>query len=164
MKKPSILSHLRDIILLPFTVTVIVPYLVINNSEHLLPDVLWTKVIGVVFALTGATFLFYTITLFGLFGNGTLAPWSPTQKLVIVGPYRYCRNPMISGVFFILIGESLFFHSTSILTWAGLFFCINTTYFLLAEEPSLERRFGEEYREYKRHVGRWIPRLRPYSP
>jgi protein-S-isoprenylcysteine O-methyltransferase Ste14 len=107
--------------------------------------------------------LIYTITLFGRFGNGTLAPWQPTQKLVVIGPYRYVRNPMISGVFFILIGESLILHSTSILEWAGLFFLINTTYFILSEEPSLEERFGQDYRQYKRHVGRWIPRLHPYT-
>lgn len=164
MAKPSLFSHLRDIIILPFTVTVIVPYFILDRSEQLIPDVLWVKIIAVLFALVGITLLFYTITLFGRFGNGTLAPWAPTQKLVVTGPYRYCRNPMISGVFFILIGESLFFHSTSIATWAGLFFCINTTYFILAEEPSLEGRFGDEYREYKRHVGRWIPRLKPYQP
>lgn len=164
MKSPSIFSHLRDIILLPFTVTVFVPYLILDRSETFLPDVLWAKVLGAHFAALGITLLFYTITLFGLFGNGTLAPWSPTQKLVVAGPYRYVRNPMISGVFFILIGESLFFHSTSIATWAALFFLINTTYFILYEEPSLESRFGEEYREYKRHVRRWIPRVRPFTP
>lgn len=164
MKRPSLFSHLRDIIVLPFTVTVIVPYLIHDGAEGFVPDMLTLKAIGVLFALAGAVLLFYTITLFGLLGNGTLAPWEPTQKLVVAGPYRYCRNPMISGVFFILIGESLFFHSTSIATWATLFFFINTAYFILAEEPSLERRFGDQYREYKREVGRWIPRLTPYIP
>lgn len=70
---------------------------------------------------------------------------------------------MITGVFFILIGESLIFHSTSILIWAGIFFLINTTYFLLFEEPGLHDRFGEEYLEYKRNVPRWIPRIKPYE-
>lgn len=161
---PSTAAHIRDIILLPFTVTVIVPYLVFDGRVRWIPDVIWIKLIAVVFGLAGITLLFYTIRLFGLFGNGTLAPWAPTQKLVVAGPYRYVRNPMISGVFFILIGESLFLHSTPIVNWAALFFCINTTYFILAEEPSLERRFGDDYRQYKKHVGRWIPRLKPYTP
>lgn len=160
MKGPSIFAHLRDIILLPFTVTVIVPYSIggWNNDR-----VLWMMIVGSLSGIVGITLLFYTIRLFGLLGNGTLAPWHPTQKLVVAGPYRYVRNPMISGVFFILIGESVFFNSTSIAIWAGLFFLINTTYFILAEEPSLERRFGEDYREYKRHVGRWVPRFTPYA-
>lgn len=164
MKGPSVVAHIRDIILLPFTVTVIIPYLIIDRSIQWIPDVVWLKVIAIAMGLTGITLLFYTIRLFGLLGKGTLAPWSPTQKLVVVGPYRYVRNPMISGVFFILIGECLFFHSTSMATWAAIFFAINTTYFFFVEEPSLEQRFGEEYREYKRHVRRWIPRFTPYLP
>jgi protein-S-isoprenylcysteine O-methyltransferase Ste14 len=35
---------------------------------------------------------------------------------------------------------------------------VNHAYFLLAEEPGLERRFGDEYRAYKRAVPRWVPR------
>jgi protein-S-isoprenylcysteine O-methyltransferase Ste14 len=163
MSTPSILSHLRDIILLPFTVTVIVPYLIIDPNAQLIPDILILKILAIILCLGGVTLLFYTITLFKIFGKGTLAPWAPTQKLLVIGPYRYVRNPMISGVFFILIAESLFLHSTSTATWSFLFFCINTTYFILAEEPSLERRFGDEYRQYKKYVGRWVPRLRPYS-
>lgn len=164
MSRPSIVAHIRDIILLPFTVSVIVPYLIIDGSIRWIPDVLWLKMIAGLIGLVGITLLFYTIRLFGLFGNGTLAPWHPTQKLVVLGPYRYVRNPMISGVFFILTGECLFFHSSSMATWAAIFFAINTTYFFLVEEPSLEERFGEEYREYKRHVRRWIPRFTPYLP
>ena len=61
---------------------------------------------------------------------------------------------------FILIGEGLWFFSTAILLWALTFFAINTLYFLIAEEPALERAFGDEYRQYKRRVPRWIPSLK----
>ena len=46
-----------------------------------------------------------TIRLFVTVGKGTLAPWNPTQKLVVQGVYRHVRNPMISGVMFILAGR-----------------------------------------------------------
>jgi protein-S-isoprenylcysteine O-methyltransferase Ste14 len=92
-------------------------------------------------------------------GKGTLAPWNPTQNLVIEGPYKYVRNPMISGVFFILISEALFFSSANILLWAVLFFLINTVYFILKEEPDLEKRFGDAYRQYKKDVPRWLPKM-----
>jgi protein-S-isoprenylcysteine O-methyltransferase Ste14 len=164
MGRPSFLKHLRDIILLPVTVTVIVPYLIIDPTDGLIADSLIIKITGIIVAIAGTTLLLYTIMLFGLFGNGTLAPWTPTQKLVVKGPYRYVRNPMISGVFFILVGECLFFHSTAIAIWAVIFFGINTTYFILIEEPSLESRFGAEYRMYKKHVGRWLPRTTPFTP
>jgi protein-S-isoprenylcysteine O-methyltransferase Ste14 len=40
---------------------------------------------------------------------------------------------------------------------------INTVYFILAEEPALERQFGNDYRRYKQHVPRWLPRWHPYA-
>ncbi len=111
---------------------------------------------------TGSFLFFYTVFLFKNIGKGTLAPWSEKQKLIVVGPYRYCRNPMISGVLFILISESLILHSLAILIWAGCFFLINTIYFLISEEPALERKFGDDYKQYKKHVSRWLPRITPY--
>ena len=66
-----------------------------------------------------------------------------------------------NSIVFILIGESLFFHSTNVLIWATCFFFINTVYFIFSEEPGLQARFGDDYRQYKEHVPRWIPRLTP---
>ena len=164
MKNPSLLRHIRDIILLPFTVSVVVPYFIYNPERQLVQDhSLLMKVCGLIVGLSGISMLVYTISLFGRFGKGTLAPWSPTQKLVVIGPYRYCRNPMITGVLAILLGEAGFLNSVEILRWAGLFFIINTVYFIIKEEPDLEKRFGEEYRIYKQNVPRWIPKLRPYK-
>ena len=163
MKNPSLIRHLRDILLLPFTMSVVVPYLIYNSQRRLVHESdLLLRISGLVIGLMGLSMLLYTISLFGRFGKGTLAPWDPTQKLVVVGPYRYCRNPMITGVFFILVGEAVFFNSVDILRWAGLFFIINTIYFVVKEEPDLEKRFGEEYRIYKKNVPRWIPNIRPY--
>jgi len=71
---------------------------------------------------------------------------------------------MILGVLFVLCGESILFTSSSIGIWAVLFFIINTVYFIFSEEPGLEKRFGMEYVEYKMHVPRWIPRIKPWYP
>jgi protein-S-isoprenylcysteine O-methyltransferase Ste14 len=105
-----------------------------------------------------------TISSFIRIGKGTLAPWAPTKRLVIKGPYRYVRNPMILGVMTVLFGEALGLWSKNILIWTGAFILINTVYFLFYEEPNLEKRFGEEYRIYKKHVPRWLPRLTGYQP
>jgi protein-S-isoprenylcysteine O-methyltransferase Ste14 len=104
-----------------------------------------------------------TISIFIRIGKGTLAPWSPTKKLVITGIYRYVRNPMIIGVLIVLIGESISILSLKILIWALIFFIINNIYFLFYEEPDLEKRFGNDYKEYKKNVPRWIPRFKPYT-
>lgn len=164
MNNPSILKHIRDILILPFTVTVIIPYLIHQNEQHFITGMgVLFKILGTVMGLSGFSIFLYTVLLFRWIGKGTLAPWTPTQKLVISGPYRYCRNPMITGVFFILLGETLFFRSLAILQWAILFFMINTVYFIIKEEPDLEKRFGSEYRRYKQRVPRWIPNLHPYQ-
>ncbi|HMV09056.1 MAG TPA: isoprenylcysteine carboxylmethyltransferase family protein [Cyclobacteriaceae bacterium] len=163
LHNPSLLKHLRDILILPFSVTVIIPLLIYENTNWFFFDNLALTIFGSVILSCGLALFLYTVVLFRTYGRGTLAPWTPTEKLVIRGPYRYCRNPMISGVFFILIGESMVYYSINILIWAGIFLLINTTYFVLKEEPDLYKRFGDEYSEYKRNVPRWIPRLTPYD-
>lgn len=163
MRNDSIVKHIRDIIILPVTVTVVIPYLIYDQSRTFTAGTLFTDIVGLLFLTPGLFLFFYTVYLFKTAGKGTLAPWAPTQKLVILGPYKYCRNPMITGVFFILIAETLFLQSTDMLIWASAFFLINTIYFILKEEPDLYKRFGDDYKKYKEGVPRWIPRFTPYS-
>jgi protein-S-isoprenylcysteine O-methyltransferase Ste14 len=158
-RSDSILAHLRDILLLPVLVTVVIPYF-IGTPENSAP--FYLQLIGCIVGVVGLSLFLYTVILFKIIGRGTLAPWSPKQRLVVTGPYQYCRNPMITGVFLVLIGEVIFFQSSALASYALIFFTINTVYFILVEEPGLLERFGNEYREYKMHVPRWIPRLRPY--
>jgi protein-S-isoprenylcysteine O-methyltransferase Ste14 len=162
MKSASLMAHLRDVLILPFTVTCIVPYLIYDPQQDLISNHTLIKIAGSLFLVSGLSLFLYTVFLFKKIGRGTLAPWSAKQKLVVAGPYRYCRNPMITGVLFILTGETFILHSTSIMLWAVIFFTINTLYFIISEEPGLLTRFGDEYREYKKHVPRWIPRITPY--
>src|SRR5690606_4281475 len=107
-----------------------IPYLIHDSEPAFIPDNLLTRSVGVLVFLSGLSLFLYTVYLFKAFGRGTLAPWDATQKLVIRGPYRYCRNPMITGVLFILIGETLFLHSANLLIWTTVFFLINTAYFI----------------------------------
>jgi len=96
-------------------------------------------------------------------GEGTLAPWDPPRRLVVRGPYRYVRNPMISGVILILFGEALLILSRAHFMWALTFLAINAVYIPLLEEPQLAGRFGEDYEVYRRNVPRLVPRLRPWE-
>jgi len=70
---------------------------------------------------------------------------------------------MISAVLAVLLGEALLFGSPALLVWCAVFLAANHAFFLLVEEPGLERRFGDEYREYKRSVPRWIPATTRYT-
>jgi protein-S-isoprenylcysteine O-methyltransferase Ste14 len=114
--------------------------------------------LGAILLVGGIILFSWCVVLFARVGRGTLAPWDPTQRLVAVGPYRYVRNPMISGVAAVLSGQVLLTGSRMLALWLLVFVAINQAYFLLWEEPGLERRFGESYREYKARVPRWIPR------
>jgi protein-S-isoprenylcysteine O-methyltransferase Ste14 len=104
-----------------------------------------------------------TIRLFVTVGRGTLAPWDPPQHLVVRGAYRHVRNPMISGVLFVLLGESLLTASLPLFAWFLAFLVVNSVYIPLSEEPGLVRRFGDDYLAYKRNVPRWVPRLKPWQ-
>jgi protein-S-isoprenylcysteine O-methyltransferase Ste14 len=146
--------------ILPITVLVIVPAWIEKNWTI---NINFSLFAGSTLVLIGLMIMVVCISSFIRIGRGTLAPWSPTRKLVVKGLYRYVRNPMILGVWIVLLGEALALKSQNILIWAASFFVINTIYFIVYEEPDLEDRFGEEYRDYKKHVSRWLPRLKPYE-
>lgn len=113
------------------------------------------KIGGIIVYMLGISMQLYTTSLFGRYTQGTLAPWQPTQKLIIRGPYRYCQNPMIPSVLMMLLGETLFFNTLGIMVWVCILFAMNTIYFIFKEEPSMLTRFGEAYNEYKKHVPSW---------
>lgn len=156
------LRHLLAILALPFNVLVTVPAVLLWRHGFQAPHALsLSTVLGVLLAAVGLSLMAATIGLFVRVGRGTLAPWSPTKRLVVQGPYRWVRNPMISGVLFVLLAEAMIFLSPAVLAWWAFFFMANAIYLPLSEEPGLEARFGEDYRRYKRQVPRWIPRVTP---
>jgi len=164
------LKHIRAILLLPVMVTLIIPGVILHATGTLNigragppPLNFMLPLLGVLLIGFGLTLVVKTNVLFIKIGKGTLAPWDATQKLVVHGPYRYVRNPMISGVFCILLGESAMLGSGPLFCWFLFFLALNLVYTPLFEERDLERRLGEEYRVYKKHVPRWIPRLRPWE-
>ncbi len=163
-------AQIKSIVTLPITVTGIVPALILWLTPFaigwnlLLPFSIILIVLGFICISFGIILLWITIHLFATRGNGTLAPWNPPSKLVVVGIYRYVRNPMISGVLFIVLGETLFFGSWPLLILFGLFLALNLIYIPLSEEKSLIKRFGEDYLVYARNVPRWIPRLKAWHP
>jgi protein-S-isoprenylcysteine O-methyltransferase Ste14 len=160
-----LIRHLLSIALLPFVVVVIVPrsLLVRDALDAVVPTgalLIGGRVAGAVIFAAGLALFTWCVLLFARVGRGTLAPWDPTKRLVVVGPYRHVRNPMITGVCTMLAGEALFFHSARIGYWLLLFLAINQVYFLLLEEPLLLARFGDEYARYRAAVPRWVPRRR----
>ena len=159
---------LAAVLILPGTLTVVVPVLLLPTSGSTpgwtLPEVaaLAPLFLGLGLVGYGIQLMAHTVSLLRQAGRGSLAPWDPTTKLVVRGPYRRVRNPMISGVFSVLLGEAVLFGSTALLLWFALFVTLNSVYIPLVEEPGLMKRFGRDYLAYKDNVPRWLPRRSPW--
>ena len=158
---------LRAIIVLPGTVLIVIPGAILwisstvsGSLEPATPaqPAFW---IGVLLAVPGLVLASWTISLFFVSGRGTLAPWDPPTMLVVLGPYRHVRNPIVTGVLLMLAAESLIFRSWPLAAWLTTFFIGFTANLVKVEEPDLERRFGDDDVRYKANVPRWIPRWRP---
>ncbi len=164
-----LLRHVLSVAALPFMVTVVVPiWLARRNAVTVglaasVPSML-LQLLGVGVLGIGLVLFASSLRRFATEGEGTLAPWDPPRKLVVRGPYRYVRNPMISGVILILFGEALLLLSRAHFMWALIFLAMNALWIPLFEEPQLAGRFGKEYDEYRRNVPRLFPRLRPWDP
>ena len=163
-----LVRQIAAIVALPFTVTVLVPLWIARDRRVTFSaPQSWggwlAAAFGTVLLAAGVWLFVTTVGLFWTRGRGTLAPWDPPRVFVADGPYRYVRNPMISGVVFILIAEALIVASRPLGEWAALFFAINLVYIPLIEQPMLEARFGDSYRDYTRHVRMFIPRLTPWQ-
>jgi len=162
------IRQLLSIVLLPGMVAVAIPIWIArrNGVTFTAPhDVAGAAMVALGIALLCVGLTLFSASLFQFWtkGRGTLAPWDPPRRLVVDGPYRFVRNPMISGVLFVLFGEACVLRSRPHAEWAALFLLINVVYFPLVEEPMLEAKFGEPYTRYRRAVRRFLPRLRPWS-
>ena len=169
MNRFVLLRHLVAIFILPVSVTVLVPSWIAQRYHVVLRA--GTSVPAIVLQMTGVAALILGVVLFASSlwrfatdGRGTLAPWDPPKLLVVNGPYQYVRNPMISGVLFVVIGEALIFLSIAHALWAAFFLAMNVVYIQFVEEPQLARRFGPGYDVYRESVPRFVPRLSPWQP
>lgn len=163
-----ILRHLFAIAVLPFTVTVIVPAWIYRTYgvQTALPASVRGYAglaLGVAALVAGLVLFIASLRRFAADGEGTLAPWDPPAKFVATGPYRYVRNPMISGVLLILLAEGLILNSVPHLSWCAAFFVLNSIQIPFWEERVLGLRFGESYEIYCKNVRRFVPRLTPWT-
>ena len=163
-----LVRHAFAILVLPFMAVFVIPRWLVNGYGVVTQ---WRSrgfqilghVAGGFSFLVGFSLFLWCLYLFAARGKGTLAPWDPPKRLVVTGPYRYVRNPMISGVLMIVAGEALVHGSLTLGAWFGCFLLLNQVYFMVLEEPMLENRFGEDYRRYKAGVPRWVPRITPWD-
>jgi protein-S-isoprenylcysteine O-methyltransferase Ste14 len=150
------------LLLLPINVLIIIPAIFLDLNAPEFNN--WTSWLAVVTGFLGLALVVSCVRLFAKSGgDGTPAPWDPVANLIITGPYRYVRNPMLSGVIIILFSEALVFWSLSFFIYTTLFVLLNMAYFPLVEEPGLIKRYGAAYKIYMNNVPRWIPLIKPYN-
>ena len=92
--------------------------------------------------------------------KGTPVPFNPPPKVVDTGPYRYARNPMLTGVFLLLLGLGFAVDSFSLVClFTPLYVLFNVWELKRIEEPELVKRLGNDYVEYRRRTPMFIPRF-----
>lgn len=153
-----LLKNLIFTIVVPGTVTVFLPYLVLSQGPQAAPES-WgaSQYLALLPMGLGAAIYLRCVWDFAVIGHGTPAPIDPPRELVVRGLYRYVRNPMYLGVLMILLGEAVFFESRPLLQYAAGFLVVVHLFVVLLEEPILRRKFGEPYQRYCRLVRRWWP-------
>ncbi|HKA40113.1 MAG TPA: isoprenylcysteine carboxylmethyltransferase family protein [Burkholderiales bacterium] len=103
--------------------------------------------------------LMWCVRDFYVSGRGTLAPWDPPARLVIVGLYRYTRNPMYVSLLLFVGGWSVAAGSPVLAAYAAIVAVAFHLRVILHEEPWCAKTFGPEWSAYSARVPRWVPRF-----
>ncbi len=96
-------AWIKAIVILPGTALLIVPSLILWGLEGtgLAAEPAGPSAVrfwpGLLAAAVGVSLIGWTMRDFARSGKGTPAPWDPPKALVVRGPYRHVRNPMITG-------------------------------------------------------------------
>ena len=152
------------LVVAPGVVAGLVPWLITGWRQPAAwgpPVLIW--VVSLLLILPGVWLLLDAFVRFAR-ASGTPAPVAPTQRLVVVGPYRFVRNPMYLAVVSIILGQAVLFGNGWVLVW-GVAVATAVALFVYGyEQPTLQRDYGDEYARYCANVPAWVPRLRPWDP
>ncbi|GAA4031194.1 isoprenylcysteine carboxylmethyltransferase family protein [Arthrobacter methylotrophus] len=149
----------------PATVAGLLPWVVTRWKVHEpVPGGLPAQCAGVLLIGAGAAVITNSFVRFALEGMGTPAPFAPPKNLVVGGFYRYVRNPIYVAIGAAVVGQGLLFGEPKLFGLAALGAVPVVAFVRLHEEPTLERKFGAEYEEYRANVPRWLPRPTPWLP
>ena len=88
---------------------------------------------------------------------------APAERLVVMGPYRYVRNPLYITDVSLILGTALLAHNLGLVVLA-VAYVSQLGMQLYFEERELKARFGDSYVRYRHEVPRFVPHLRPVDP
>jgi protein-S-isoprenylcysteine O-methyltransferase Ste14 len=134
---------------LPGTVAFLVPWLLRPRATPARPA-------GLSLLAVGSALLLWCVRDFYIAGRGTLAPWQPPERLVMIGLYRVSRNPMYLAVLIILAGWAQTFASSVLWIYAGVVAVAFHLRVIVGEEPWLAQTHPADWASYRAHVPRWL--------
>jgi protein-S-isoprenylcysteine O-methyltransferase Ste14 len=145
-------------LVMPIAVDVVVPAVLVQSTgERIEFGALF--VLGASLIVSGSWLLLDSVFVrFAHEGRGTLAPIDPPRFVVRGGAYRVVRNPMYVANVAIILGTGAVFGVWELVAWAAVVLVVFHLFVVIYEEPTLKRIFGESYEDYRRDVGRWVPR------
>jgi protein-S-isoprenylcysteine O-methyltransferase Ste14 len=115
----------------------------------------WEQFIGLLFVAFGAGLSSFAAAIFQA-RETTRKPWGEPSAFVVLAPYTWTRNPMYLGLATALFGLAIFFGSIVMLLGPAVFFAVIDRMVIPREEETMERLFGQDYRDYTYRVRRWI--------
>jgi protein-S-isoprenylcysteine O-methyltransferase Ste14 len=144
---------------------VLLPYAFTHWQPGTPPWPLAVRAIGVALIAAGGIVFIGGCVRFAAEGVGIPLPVEPTsQQLTVGGPYRYVRNPLYLAWVMAITGQALLLSRPVLLIYAAAVLAVAIAFVGLFEEPSLARRFGEQYEAYRKQVPGWWPRLPRRTP
>jgi steroid 5-alpha reductase family enzyme len=149
----------------------IIPYGIYSSAKHFIPflgvgvlgtDCLRIALVCLLF-LAGAIFGIWSIVVLAIVGKGgpvqvgyiEISP--KTQNLVVSGPYRYTRNPMLFGACMMYFAYAVYLNSITAVITVAVFMTAMLFFVKFSEEKRLLKDFGEQYKEYRKRVSLFIP-------
>jgi protein-S-isoprenylcysteine O-methyltransferase Ste14 len=143
-------------LILPGAGGVYLPWWILTQSGANPRPVVWPALSAVI---CGALLYVACQWMFATVGRGTPGPWDAPRHFVAVGPYRWVRNPIYIAALLVVVGEAWLFLSVPLLVYGVAAAVAFHLFVVLYEEPTLHKRFGAEYEQYRSTVWRWIPHL-----
>jgi protein-S-isoprenylcysteine O-methyltransferase Ste14 len=143
-------------------------YLVSRSFDHLI-DLQLIPVSGlrlalaVILLLSGLLFGFWSLVVQNMVGKGgpleavNIEVSPKTQNLVVTGPYRYTRNPMLFGACALYYAAAVYLNSVIAVAIVTLFMTFMLLFVKLIEERRLLKDFGSDYEEYRQRVSMFVP-------
>ena len=115
----------------------------------------WEQFIGLLFVAAGVGVMCFAAAIF-IARDTTRHPQGDPTAFVVLSPYTWTRNPMYLGLATTLFGLAIFFGSIVMLLAPVVFFAVIDRMVIPREEETMERLFGQDYRDYMYRVRRWI--------